>query len=664
MSIFRLAEKISVAVILVLCFALIAPVHATASTLSFGNMKSVDVMKYTKDVLKSQPSDADIQSLVTTLKTLNVNYIAMSVPMDDTASYPSDSKPAPRTAEAFTQKWADTIHNAGLHIIWRGTFSGIEGIYNFPKRVGGNRFPAGTASSAASDGGNSWLGKIYQYVTKHPSYFAAGDIWAPLPERTEGIFSDSTSFLSNGGAGIKENYATFFNDLKKVSDNAFATIGKNVITGLTTNNYTEIASTWLNQSVFDTASYTVVDYYGSSHTPSEMESNLRAIYALHGKPVMVQEWGDYWNSSMSQSARTAYLQSIYSVLQKLVNEGKVIGFNYWGGWEGPGEGIVNHDSSGFHLNYAGELLKNFFTGNTAVAATTPAPIVIPPVVTPPVVLPTTGTQAAQTSGTASVTCPQPATNAFTGCYYSDQTLGNLVLARTDNTINFVWDNTSPDAKVPSTHFSARWQGKFTFNAGSYTFTTATDDGTRLYIDGQPLIDEWHGQSTYPAHTVTKTLTAGTHLITLEYYQATGGSVAILKWAENQGAQVAQPVAASSGFTGSYYKGMNFSELAFTRNDPVISFGWNGVGPDPSLPADLFSVKWAGDFNFTAGNHTFTMNSDDGARLYIDDALVIDDWKGHMLDSKTFTKNLSAGSHNIRMEYYQEKGGSVAKLNWD
>lgn len=337
--------------------------HAAAPALA--NVKSLDVMKYTKDVMTSQPSDAEITSLVQNARSVGASYVAISTPMDPTADYPVGSKPAPRTAEQFTQVWADAIHSAGLHVIWRGTWNGLEGLYGFAKLVGSARVDQSV-----------WLGKIRDYITSHPTYFADGDMWAPLPERTEGIFSDSTSFLPSTGAGLQANYANFFAGMKAVSGAAFAAIGRNVATGMTANNASEILSGWIPKSLFDTAGYTVVDYYGSNHTPAEMDHDIRAMYEATGKPVFMQEWGDYWDDRTDASSRSGYLASIYAEMRKLESDGILAGVSYWGGWDNAGEGILDRTPAGFTLNSRGSILRNFFSGvvPTAVASSPAHPI--------------------------------------------------------------------------------------------------------------------------------------------------------------------------------------------------------------------------------------------------------------------------------------------------
>jgi len=321
---------------------------------------SVDVMKYTKDVMAHQMSDEEIDQLVSVLKTMNVNCIALSLPMDASEDYPASNRPAPRDAYAATQKWAGAIHRQGLRILWRGAWSGMEGISGFPKLVGPARFPAGTAASAATDGNSTWLSKTYQYIVNHPGFFANGDIWAPMPERTENIFQDSSSFLPDPGDGTNAAYTRFFNDLKTISDAAFAKIDRAVVTGMSTNNYTEVESGWLPQSFFEAPGLVVIDYYGDKHTPEEMDWDLRHMYALRHKAIFLQEWSDYWNGGMSEADRIAYLNRIYSVMQKLVDDGVLVGFNYWGGWSDKAESVLTHDSSGFHVNDHGRLLQKFF----------------------------------------------------------------------------------------------------------------------------------------------------------------------------------------------------------------------------------------------------------------------------------------------------------------
>ncbi|MGE5393047.1 MAG: PA14 domain-containing protein, partial [Candidatus Saccharibacteria bacterium] len=133
--------------------------------------------------------------------------------------------------------------------------------------------------------------------------------------------------------------------------------------------------------------------------------------------------------------------------------------------------------------------------------------------------------------TPALACPGPANNSFSGCYYSDPNFNRLSLIRNDQTVNFDWGSGSPGAGLPADSFSARWDGKFNFSPGRYTFSLTGDDGVRLYVDGALLINQWKDQpaTTYRA---SKRLSSGTHRIRVEYYEKAGGAVAKLSWTRN------------------------------------------------------------------------------------------------------------------------------------
>ncbi|MBM9504043.1 glycoside hydrolase family 3 C-terminal domain-containing protein [Actinacidiphila acididurans] len=130
--------------------------------------------------------------------------------------------------------------------------------------------------------------------------------------------------------------------------------------------------------------------------------------------------------------------------------------------------------------------------------------------------------------------PIPA-SAFTGLqgqYFTNMTLsGTPALTRADSAVDFDWGTGAPAPGLPSDGFSVRWTGTVTAPAtGSYTFGATSDDGSRIYLDGKLIVNNWsdHGPTTVKSTPVQ--LTAGEpHSIRIEYYENGGGASVSVGW---------------------------------------------------------------------------------------------------------------------------------------
>jgi hypothetical protein len=139
-------------------------------------------------------------------------------------------------------------------------------------------------------------------------------------------------------------------------------------------------------------------------------------------------------------------------------------------------------------------------------------------------------------------------------YYKGMNFETFVLTRTDPQINFNWgDPGGPDPAVGDDNFSVRWTGEveaaFT---ETYTFYPRTDDGVRLYVDGQLLVDRWVDRSATENFGRIDLIAGNTYSLVMEYYENTGGAVAELRWSSPRTpkqlipqAALALPVKASS-----------------------------------------------------------------------------------------------------------------------
>lgn len=94
------------------------------------------------------------------------------------------------------------------------------------------------------------------------------------------------------------------------------------------------------------------------------------------------------------------------------------------------------------------------------------------------------------------------------------------------TLYFDWGRRGPLPDFPADNFSARFTRTFAFLEGTYRFTTRGDDGVRVWVDDQPVIDQW--QLPFMA-AVDRTLAAGNHTVKVEYRERDGSALLQLSW---------------------------------------------------------------------------------------------------------------------------------------
>ena len=117
-----------------------------------------------------------------------------------------------------------------------------------------------------------------------------------------------------------------------------------------------------------------------------------------------------------------------------------------------------------------------------------------------------------------------------GEYFNNQNLTNRAFTRVDPTVNFSWAAGSPSSQIGIDTFSVRWTGEIESRySETYTFNTRSDDGVRLYVDGQLIIDQWNNHAA-TNHTGSIFMESGVRYdIRLEYYEAAGDAEIRLRW---------------------------------------------------------------------------------------------------------------------------------------
>jgi endoglucanase len=128
-----------------------------------------------------------------------------------------------------------------------------------------------------------------------------------------------------------------------------------------------------------------------------------------------------------------------------------------------------------------------------------------------------------------------------------------------------------------------------------------------------------------------------------------------------------PPGNGSGLTGTFYQGTALAGAPLlTRTDPTIDFNWAGGSPVPGVvPADLFSARWQGEVEARTNElYTFYVSHDDGARLWVNDQLIIDNWTDHAATEDSGSIPLQLGQrYSLRLEFYENAGDASTSLSW-
>lgn len=257
------------------------------------------------------------------------------------------------------------------------------------------------------------------------------------------------------------------------------------------------------------------------------------------------------------------------------------------------------------------------------------------------------------------------------CYDNIDFTGASV-SRVDPQVNFTWGLASCDAAIGVETFSTRWTGNVQPTAsGTYTFYTMSDDGVRLWVNGTLVIDNWTDHST-TENSGSIVLNEGAYYdIRLDYYENTGYSDMRLSWLPPGGVKQIIPQSQLSstqqgaGVPATYFDNLDFTGPTVNRVDPKIDFDWGSGSPHPSIGVEEFSTRWIGSVRApVSGSYTFHTMSDDGVRLWVDGALIVENWTVHPATENSGTITLSAGQrYEFQLDFYENFGAAVARLSW-
>ena len=113
---------------------------------------------------------------------------------------------------------------------------------------------------------------------------------------------------------------------------------------------------------------------------------------------------------------------------------------------------------------------------------------------------------------------------FRGEYYHGRALAGDPVVRQEPKVDFGWTN-GPTAGFGQNDFSARYSADFTApTSDAYIFHVVADDGVRIFLDDQMIVDSWKVQAPTAFDSKSIQLEAGSHHhFQLEYFQGDGGA---------------------------------------------------------------------------------------------------------------------------------------------
>ena len=124
-----------------------------------------------------------------------------------------------------------------------------------------------------------------------------------------------------------------------------------------------------------------------------------------------------------------------------------------------------------------------------------------------------------------------------------------------------------------------------------------------------------------------------------------------------------------GLHGEYFDNNALAgEPKVQRIDDRVDFRWTLGSPARGIPGDWYSVRWTGKLTLPARGvapRRIGVEGSDGYRLWVDGALLIDNWQKRSFGTRLATLTGAPGSvHDLRLEYFETTGNARVKLVWD
>ncbi|MCB0167979.1 MAG: hypothetical protein KDI79_27370 [Anaerolineae bacterium] len=244
-------------------------------------------------------------------------------------------------------------------------------------------------------------------------------------------------------------------------------------------------------------------------------------------------------------------------------------------------------------------------------------------------------------------------------YFNNPSLsGAPVVTLVEARIDHDWGYGSPNLETPPDNFSARWTNTSHFDEGTYLFTVTVDDGARVWLDGQLIIDAWDIGPRRERKAKIRFDQGGDHEIQVAYFDFKGPALLKLDTIQLGGSDDI-----IGAWRGEYFNNRNLEgEPNAVRQDGRILFDWGYNAPLDKVSMDNFSVRWTRSILLERpGIYFFKIQHDDGMRIYVDDKIIYDSWYDQSVQYEVLRIGLKSGLRTFRVEHYEHIGTATAQL---
>ncbi|WP_246200106.1 PA14 domain-containing protein, partial [Salirhabdus euzebyi] len=227
-------------------------------------------------------------------------------------------------------------------------------------------------------------------------------------------------------------------------------------------------------------------------------------------------------------------------------------------------------------------------------------------------------------------------NTWLGEYYSNNNLegtpyvmgGKNGLSKIKS-IAFNWGLKSPYYKIPTDNFSARFTKKADFSAGTYLFSVNGDDGFRVYLDNQLIIDAWPNTGLREKRK-TLEVSEGEHEIVVEYFE------------------------------GAYAANVSFKYEQYNQVETIVGkevhYNWDKGSPEYGVSSDYFMTSFDQSGMYGRGDYFIQTFADDGIKVEVNEQKVIDRWTDFTgTIDKALWLDVPEGHHEVKTHYFENVG---------